>query len=226
MPSPNTTLPPTNRLLGAYFQVHAPIWAGPPMAEVLTPEQSAEITRLTAKLQAAIAATDEARVASRAATKMENEAAAELRRAGNARIATIRSYATTSVDPAAVLDLAKVPPRAKPTPTPAPLAPTNATATLDRGGVVTVIWDGSIADTSFRVDRRLIDADNEASDWVQMDFDGFRPFRDATVPTGTVSASYRVRGARRGKVGPWSEPAELQYVASNSTARPNLQIAA
>ena len=107
-------------------------------------------------------------------------------------ITTIKSFAATSGNSAAVYVAADMTPRSGPTPTPAPDQPDSVLATLQPNGTVTVSWDGKgPGGTVYQVYRKLVtDANFSLIGTVGATN---KEFNDPTVPSGIASAMYQIR---------------------------------
>ncbi|MFG0285734.1 MAG: hypothetical protein ACF8R7_15055 [Phycisphaerales bacterium JB039] len=119
-------------------------------------------------------------------------------------IKTIRGYAATSGE-ANVWELAHIDPPAAPSPVPAPTTPTDIVTSLNNDGSIVIAWTAKNAapnaGTAFTVHRKL----EGHSSYTQVATVGVRTFTDETVPPGTPSVQYMIRGIRGDKVGQFSE---------------------
>jgi hypothetical protein len=119
-------------------------------------------------------------------------------------IKTIRGYAATSGEPN-VWELAHIDPPATPSPVPAPTIPTDIVTSLNNDGSIAITWTAKNAapnaGTAFTVHRKL----EGQSAYTQLATVGVRAFTDETVPPGTPSVQYMIRGIRGDKVGQFSE---------------------
>lgn len=119
-------------------------------------------------------------------------------------IKTIRAYAATS-GADNVWELARIDPPATPSPVPAPTTPTDVVTTLTNTGAIDLKWKAKnaapSAGTAFTIHRKL----EGQSAYQQIGTSGVRTFTDETVPPGTPSVQYMIRGIRGDKVGQFSE---------------------
>lgn len=226
MNASSNIVPPTRAAAIAWFLAHGQTWAGAPAAIGLDVDlANAVISRAAAAATADREATA-ARSEADAKAKLARSTRAAMDRDGGRAIKVIRAFAEASADPAEVYAAAEIPGRKAPTPRPGPAAPTDVNATLLSTGGLEVRWKASTRGTNFRVQRRLTTSEGSTGGWIELQFDGVRPFTDYTVPAGTVEVGYRVRGIRAGKTSPWSDSANVLFVANAQVNRPAMKIAA
>jgi hypothetical protein len=123
----------------------------------------------------------------------------------SAIIKVIRAQAVTSDDPN-IYELARLDPPAPPSPVPAPTEPTDLRTTVENDGSIRLSWKARNASpsagTAFTIFRKLAGQES----YVPVGTVGVRTFTDNTVPPGTPSIQYIIRGIRGDKAGPFSEP--------------------
>ena len=154
------------------------------------------------------------------------DAQRQMNRLAASVIATVRAKAEISEDPAAVYALANIAPRQAATPAGPPPQPLRVVCSLGTDGVNTVTWRGSPSNTAFTVQRQLTLADGTVTGYRPFGGAAVRPLRDATIPAGTLVASYRVQALRNGKPSAWSEPGVLTLVPNGGTEETELRLAA
>ena len=176
----------------------------------LTPERVA--TFLTTRINPAAEALEaarQAREAAKAATIAADEALAQLTSDGRALIATVQAFAKetarTGGSADTVYSLARLPPPKPRTPVGAPPLPEPTAAVPQRDGSVTITWRGSMPGRGlYEVQRMLTPVDSSPEAWAFVGNAVEREFTDSSVPAGTLSVSYRVRGVNTAGPGPWS----------------------
>lgn len=123
-------------------------------------------------------------------------------------IRTIKAFAETQANPAAIYALAQIPSPADAQPVPPPSAPTAFVVTLDGTGAITLRWKSEGAAGGFFLVERRIGASQV---WSSIGGSGTREFVDNSLPIGTSSVTYRVRGARGNVNGPMSTNLTVQF---------------
>ena len=119
----------------------------------------------------------------------------ELRVEASGLVTTIKGFAETSDDAAAVYLAANITPKDPPSPVPAPEQPTNGVARLGGNGAVIINFDArGSAGTVWQVWRKL-STDTEYA-FVGSADSITKSFVDNTVPAGTPSAQYTIQGVR------------------------------
>ena len=211
--NPSKIVPQSREGSIAFYEQHAPVWHG----------HAAELGLTVPYTESLILAMGDAGADQRAYTALLSQAraaglkarssASKMNRLGNLGIKTIRTHAELAAAPAAVYETAEIPEPKRPAPAGAPAAPAGVQASLSADGVVSLTWAGSVARTSFNVERSLVMADGHVVGYKRLGGSPERPATDATLPAGVVTASYRVQAFRNGKASPWSEPGVLQLVA-------------
>ena len=171
----------------------------------LTAEQADGFKTATGKSQAGLQRQKAAKSESKAATEHVGVAFDELGRAAGNVVRTIRAFAETTDDPAAVYDLAKIPAPSAPSPMPPPGQPTNLTVVLDPTfGTMTLRWQcknpAGASGTSYIIRRRL--PGEEAFTFIGVA--GKKSFVDTSLVAGPDSVQYVVQGQRAEQVGPAS----------------------
>lgn len=192
-----------------WFENHLPMWAATPTAFGAT---AGQITSLSAAIEAARKAYDEAqaaRTASKAATTTENEAVAAMLTNGRNLVNIMKSF-IENANNSALWGQAGLEPDAAPGTAPAPNAPHTLSATIDSVGNVIVNWKASqpvgVSGVIYSVQRSL---DN--GPYVLLDSVGEKQFVDETLPIGTQTVSYTVKSKRGSKSSEWSEALILRF---------------
>ncbi|MFG0252439.1 MAG: hypothetical protein ACF8NJ_06140 [Phycisphaerales bacterium JB038] len=161
---------------------------------------AAQLTQVQTNLNDAI----NARSVAKGKTQTFYSSADPVAQTASAFIKNIRAYAATS-GAANVYELARIDPPALRTPAPPPTTPTDIVTELGNDGSIVIRWKAKnaapSAGTAFTIHRKL---DGETA-YAPIATSGVRRFTDETVPPGTVSASYMIRGIRGDKVGEFSE---------------------
>lgn len=162
---------------------------------------AAEVADVKMKMDQAAAA----RLVARGKTQTFYGAAAEMARTAGGLIKTIRGFAATT-GAENIYELARLDPPAAPAPAPAPTMPTRITTDLENDGAITLRWTARnaapSAGTAFIIYRKLAGE----SSYTPVGTTGVRHFTDQTVPAGSPSVTYMMRGLRGDKLGPFSEP--------------------
>lgn len=134
----------------------------------------------------------QSRQSAKTATVVQNEAIADMRGLATALIATIKAFADAT-DDENVYTLAEFDPPAPPTPSAAPVPPTDITLGLRPQGVIDLMWKGSIAQgTTYEVQRSLDNGQN----WTTIGSVPARTLSDGGVPGGTAQVGYRLRAIK------------------------------
>lgn len=192
-----STLPRSRAEQINFFEQHVSIWASDPAALGLTSAQVTDLNGLTTAARASFVTVEAARQSAKATTTGYYGATDAMREAGGEAINTIRAFAEASDDPAAVYEAAQIPPRAAPSPAPAPDAPTNIATTVYTTGEVELKWKVKQprpgAEIFTVIHRRL----NNTGAYIEFASTGEKMFVDSNIPPGTQSVSYMLR-TRRG----------------------------
>ncbi len=194
----------------AFCDEHAAAWAASPTTIGLKDTQVTDLKNASTAAADAVAAQLAARSAAKSATLTANTAVSALRRTIAGCIRSIVTYAEAAADPMAVFAEAQIPPTAEPTPSAPPGQPVNLTATLDDEGDITLRWKcanppgGNIV---YSINRRTSDS----GAFTQIGVVGTRSFTDSTIPAGSASVQYQIRGFRGQMAGPASPVFLLQF---------------
>ncbi|MFM9994711.1 MAG: fibronectin type III domain-containing protein [Phycisphaerales bacterium] len=201
-------LPPLVREQIEWLEAHLPIWAANSSAIGLSSLQVTGLTTLTTAARTAYDNAQAARISSKNSTTALKIAHAAMRNSAGDMINSIKSFAQASNNPN-VYTIAEVPPPAAPKPAPAPATPVNVTVSLRNDGTINVAWDATQpapgAEQFFTVSRRL----NGGGAFFGVGNTGEKAFEDATVPAGTLSATYQVTARRRSQSSEPSEPVSI-----------------
>lgn len=187
----------------------------------LTDQQVAQLQALVTSANSAWNNARSARIASRNATLTANTAWKGMNSLLGALVKAIRAHAqATGSDE--VYALAGLTPPAPPTPKPAPGMPTNVTTDVDNIGRIVLKWKSTNSAPStgaaFQIRRKLAGQ----SKYSVIATVQARTYTDATIPTGTPSASYIIKGFRGDTPGLPSEPVTvyLHSIDSDETDQP------
>ncbi|MFG0285226.1 MAG: hypothetical protein ACF8R7_12450 [Phycisphaerales bacterium JB039] len=209
-----------------FFEARLGAWSADPAAIGLSAQQLADLSAMVAAGRAALDDAEELRNLARAATLTFNDAVGDIRKAGGSALNTIRAFAEAGADPAAVYAAAQIPPRAQPSPAPAPQAPTDFAFTLLGDGALELRWSAPApipgAEVFTTIHRKL----DGAGDFALLAGTGEESWTDRTIPAGTVSAQYMLRALRRGQVSPPSAITTVYFAAAPASATAAPRIAA
>lgn len=153
---------------------------------------------------------EQIRADSKSKTQEFNSDMTDIHKEAANAISTIKAYAATTDDPAAVYTLAGLTQADPRQPAPPPAMPTNVLATLVNNGTVDVTWEGSgPVGTVYEVYRKanveteftlLGVADARTKEW-----------NDTTLPGAPVSATYQVRAVRGADMSAFSAQSTIQF---------------
>lgn len=145
----------------------------------------------------------------KAATLEFNNAMERMRDRGAQLIKTIDTTATANANPDAVYAIAQVDPPAPDSPTAAPEAPNDFTFTIETGGALGIAFksktDGGRA--FWNVERKL----QGQPFFTAIGGTPTRKFIDSTLPAGTDSVTYRIRGLTGTQTGAWSAETTVSF---------------
>lgn len=152
-----------------------------------------------------------ARTDSKTATNAQNQSMDTLRDQLSIAISNIRAYAVKQADPNTVYNAMDVPPKADPTPAPAPTPPTNLQGELTNDGYALISWTATRTNGDyFSIWRQL----STGGPLVLLGTTAGKKYTDDTVPTGAAWAQYRVRSHRGTEMSESSEPAQIVFGVS------------
>ncbi len=187
----DTTIPQSRNDIINFYAQHEPIWQTEQADIGLSVDQVAQVKSAVEAAVLALNAAEAARNASKLATAMLNEKAAQLRSVGGAAVATIRAYAETTGDEA-IYDKAKVSPPAPPKPVGPPVSPTNFTADPNADGTITLKWKGTVSGNQSFVIERSVDM----GPWIMVEGLRKKAWLDTKVPMNVNLIRYRIFGVR------------------------------
>lgn len=172
---------------------------------------AADITALELALSTADGNRDaaiSARAESKSATLLQNSSMDELRDLLAIAVSKIRVFASEASDPNVVYAAMDVPPKADPTPAPAPTPPTNVQGELTNDGYVALSWTATRLNGDFwSVWRQL----STGGSLTLIGTTASKKFTDDSIPTGAQWAQYRVRSHRGDEMSESSEPAMILF---------------
>jgi hypothetical protein len=192
----------------------------------LTAAQADELAAALAAAQADNQAQVDAIEAARTATQIALASQRALRTRVSGLIGLIRAKAQLSGDPQ-VWDLALLPRPATPTPALPPAQPRALRVELDAAtGSLRITWKARNPDnasgTSYVIYRKL----PGQRDFVFLGTSGAKRFIDRTIPQGSDSVEYVVRGQRADVSGPFSQVLSVSIgVVAEDVARQSAQLA-
>jgi hypothetical protein len=189
----------------AFLQARISQWAASAAEIGLEDNQVSELGTMLTAVAANMAAAENARSIAKAKTQVFYTSADPLAAMASGLMKTIRAFAITSGDPE-VYELALLEPPATPSPAPAPAEPTEIRTIVENDGSIQITWKAKnarpSAGTAFNIFRKLAGQ----TSYFPIGTVGVRAFTDNTVPPGTPSIQYIIRGIRGDKTGPFSEP--------------------
>ncbi len=188
-----------------WCQAHTDVFANNAAAIGLTPGQAVAFADATTAAADLTLAQEQARQAAKVATQAAVDAVDALRANAGDTVRLIRAFAETQADPAAVYQLAQIPPPASPSPAPPPAQPIDLTVTLEPGsGNLTLRWKAAnpvgTSGTTYIIRRKL--PGESAFSFVGVS--GKKTFVDNTLNAGPDSVQYTVQGQRADSSGPLS----------------------
>lgn len=210
-----------------WFEQRLPNWTEDPTSIGLTAAQITQLTAETQQARTAYNAVLAAKVVAKDATANQGAQVAEMRTFGSQMIKTIRAFALTQPNPAAVLAAASVPEPQVPGSIP-PEQPYDIDFDLTDAGAISLKWKGStLGGTVFTVSRSVrIDPNQPFGPAEQVAIVGNREFVDATVPACSIAAAYTIT-AYKGTFPPVaSKVATVLFTPGGESAGQQLSIAA
>lgn len=171
-----------------------------------------------ANARGALTSADNARADSKAKTSDYYIKADAVHKKASEYLALIKGTAKTSTTPSAVYLAAGITPADPPSPAPAPSLPAIDSATITSDGSVTLDFSATgPTGTVWQISRKL--AGEPALTIIGNANPDTKQYIDATIPAGTVSATYRIGGVRGGLVGPSSVDFEVKLGAAPDAAQ-------
>jgi hypothetical protein len=194
-----------------YFQSHLEPWENNLTAIGLTQAQLTAISSAVLDAEAAFAAVQKARLESKAATVTLNNAMETLRGTGALCLRSIVVKAEQATSPNSVYAAAQIDPPAPPEPVQPPEAPTDFVFTIETGGALGLAFKSKTfgGRTFWAVERKIGDAA-----FAPLGSTTDRTFVDVTLPAGTPSVTYRVRGYVGAIAGSYSVEQTVQFGVS------------
>jgi hypothetical protein len=188
-----------------WCQAHTDVFANNAAAIGLTPVQAVAFADATTAAADLTLAQEQARQAAKVATQATVDAVDALRNNAGDTVRLIRAFAETQADPAAVYQLAQIPPPASPSPAPPPAQPSDLTVTLSpSSGDLTLGWKAAnpvgTSGTTYIIRRKL----PGESVFTFLGVSGKKTFVDNTLVAGPDSVQYTVQGQRADSSGPLS----------------------
>lgn len=189
---------------------HQPVWAIEPSKVGLTSGDLVDFQEQITATTAALSAQAAAKGVAKSSTLTANTEVGLLRKNAGTLVRTIVAYAEASDDPMSVFASAQIPPNAAPSPSLPPGQPNDISATLDDEGNITLKWkcvNPAGGNVVYSVMRRT----DSTGTFTQVGVTGSRAFTDATIPAGSPSMQYQIKGFRGQTTGPASPIFTLQF---------------
>lgn len=203
-------VPTTVQQLLNFCSEHGTVWTPSPATIGLTPLMVTAFKAATTDAVTTVAAQQAAKDAAKAATIGANIKVKALRTSVAGMIRAITTYASAQVDPNVVYQAAQVDPPSPRSPSEPPGQPTNLTATLDDEGNITLKWkcvNPQGGNVVYTIARR----EDPDAEFAQIGVAGSRVFLDDSIPAGSPTVQYVVRGFRGQTVGVASAIFTLQF---------------
>jgi hypothetical protein len=204
---------------------HLPLWAANAAEIGLSDDAVSQIQGLYSTANTNWNSAKAARNTARNATITSRTSYSAMNNLMGALIKTIRSHAQATGDKD-VYALAGIQPPAPPTPKPAPGIPTDVTTTVDNMGRIVLRWKSKNGAPStgaaFQIRRKL---DGQSTFRLVATVQG-RSFTDEAIPSGTISATYIIKGIRGNSAGEPSEPTTVYLHSVDTTSDGELMLAA
>ena len=212
-----TNMPSTNHDALEWLEGHIAQWNTNFAAIGLTSAQTIDISGTVVNVRADFTSVETVRASSKAKTNDFDTSAAAMRAKASTLISTIKSFASTSGDAAAVYTLAGMTPKDPSSPMAPPEQPTGLKAVLIGDGSVTIEWDGrGPTGTVYNITRKL--PAETVFTFIGQSGSRVKEFNDASVPPATASAIYMVQGVRGSDVGMVSQAMTVFFGAIDGAA--------
>jgi hypothetical protein len=195
-------VPTTVQDLLNFCSEHGVVWTAIPTPGSigLTAAMITAFKTATGDAVTAVTAQSAAKDTAKASTIGANTKVKALRTSVAAMIRAITTYAAAQADPNIVYQNAQIDPPSPRTPSEPPGQPTNITATLDDEGNITLKWkcnNPAGGNVIYTISRR----ENATGDFQQIGVAGSRAFLDDSIPVGSGTVQYVIRGFRGQTVG-------------------------
>lgn len=203
-------VPTTVQDLLNFCDEHGDVWTIAPTSVGLTAGMVTAFKAVTDTAIADVAAQLSAKEKAKSTTVTANSSVRALRQSVAGMIRAITTYASAQSNPATVYAAAQIAPPAPRTPSEPPGQPTDMTATLDTEGNITLRWrcqNPQGGNVVYSIMRRGASSET----FTQVGVSGARSFTDDTIPAGSASVQYQIRGLRGQTIGPASAAFVLQF---------------
>jgi hypothetical protein len=203
-------VPTTVQDLLNFCSEHGIVWQTAPTTIGLTAAQVTAFKAATGDAVAAVTAQQAAKDSAKASTIGANTKVKALRSSVAGMIRAITTYASAQADPNTVYQNAQIDPPSPRSPSEPPGQPTNITATLDDEGNITLKWkclNPPGGNVIYTVSRR----EGATGEFNQVGVAGSRAFLDDSIPAGSSTVQYIIRGFRGQTVGEASAIFTLQF---------------
>lgn len=203
-------VPRTVQDLLNFCNEHGTTWQVAPASIGLTAPMVTSFKTTCGEAISAVAAQQAAKDAAKAATITSNKSVKTLRLSVAGMIRAITTYAATQTNPETVYAAAQIAPPSPQTPSEPPGQPTNITATLDDEGNITLKWK-CVNPVGGNVVYTIARREDATANFEQIGVAGSRAFLDDTIPAGSGTVQYVIRGFRGQAVGDASAIFTLQF---------------
>lgn len=182
-----------------WLEAHLTQWNDNLAAIGLTSAQTIDLALDIASARTAFTSVQTIRADAKAETQAWYTKANTMHTTGSDLVTSIKAFAANSDDAAAVYLAAGMTEKDPPSPVGAPTQPVITTAILDATGSVTIKWDGTgPVGTVYIVSRKLA---TESVFSIVGQGEG-KEYTDTTIPNGTASALYTIKGVRGTEASP------------------------
>ncbi len=203
-----------------FYEAHLPVWEANAASIGLTAGQLTSFEPLIIAARTNYNAQQPARNAAKAATQAFYDSIDNAHEKGADLIATIKTYASSTGNPA-VYTTAQIPPPAPPTPTPPPEQPDDLSGAIDTFGVITLKWratpKGASTGVFFFVERKV--GSLPTATWTPLGATQDAQFQDAVgeaVIAGNV-IQYRVQARRGADASAWSDQLAVDFTGGTDS---------
>lgn len=193
-----------------FSKEHAVTWTPVAAAIGISPAQLTAYKAIVGDAEMGLTTQTAAKDAAKSATLTANGRVRELRTNLAGMIRSITTFAEAQADPNVVYAAAQIDPPSPRTPSEPPGQPHDITATLDSEGGITLKWkciNPEGGNVVYSIMRRF----GSSGAFEQAGVSGSRAFLDDSIPAGSATVQYQLRGYRGQKVGPASPVFLLQF---------------
>ena len=178
-----------------FFETRINAWSANAAAIGLLETQTTELSTLISTARSSYDTAQAAKQALKGLIELQDANLASMTQFGSQLVQTIRAFAVQTGDPQ-VYATAEIEPRKEPTPIP-PFPASNLSYELTTSGALRITWDGRLSTgTSYILERALFDAQGQPGPFESIAFVDQLSYIDETIPAGTVSVLYQVKGLK------------------------------